>query len=550
VHTTPTSTEANAGAAPGRKFLPGYLPLLFCLAAALGAGAFYAATYPLNIGLSDCPNYLRMAAAGSSNLINASGHPAFLHWLLSSMNLMPAGDPLTDAAWLQAVQWTHVGIHAFLFVACVGLGTALFGRMAGAILCLLWGFNLLFLGNLNSASPEWLQGDLVLLCLLLCFCARRADRERTKAPLYLAAAVVLAAAYVVKFNSLLLVPALGLIVLCDRGPLWRKTVVLTACGATFASLVFLYASTYHARSTGTRQLTYDHAWVLILALPDDYFQTDPQLLGTASLKWAVLASHVPPEYGRSFAYPDISYGSANFPKYHPIWASVDALSRSELEALVRANPGTPRGPNIDLTAPFCFYYGLELTDALGIRVYREAWLTHHRVFLRRIAATLARIVSGPPSDQVVPSLAKPLGLIWGTVEGEFIGLAPPPDANPYGVGYYNPVQRVRLDGVHFFDRLQPWGSHRGLYLTLACVGFAGLWFGRNRPDWREVTAALLFLLLVVTVSPVLIGLRVKELATITPVYFAVIAIGLGNLHRQFCPAGWLANLWRRTRSRT
>jgi hypothetical protein len=57
--------------------------------------------------------------------------------------------------------------HFALFAGSIFLCAKAFGKPVAAILCLGWGTSVLFIGNVNSIAPEWLQGHVVVLTILL-----------------------------------------------------------------------------------------------------------------------------------------------------------------------------------------------------------------------------------------------------------------------------------------------------------------------------------------------------------------------------------------------
>src|SRR5215469_13746892 len=99
---------------------------------ALLLNIIFAATYPINIGESDNPNYLAMIVAGGSNLIHASGYPAILY-LLTHPFFPPVVAPHNlpsevSPDWYNALQRVQLVLHMALFSISILLCMEIFGR--------------------------------------------------------------------------------------------------------------------------------------------------------------------------------------------------------------------------------------------------------------------------------------------------------------------------------------------------------------------------------------------------------------------------------------
>ena len=166
-------------------------------------------TYPINIGQSDNPTFLKMIINGSSNLMHASGYPAILK-LLSDPVLPPLFlPPVThgtqsdiNADWFNALQSVQLLLHLTLFSISIFLCVKVFSKAAAAVLALGWGCNVLFISNVNATAPEWLEGDALILSLLMHAYARKLTAKK-KVLVYCLAAGVFGLAYLIKPNSLL-----------------------------------------------------------------------------------------------------------------------------------------------------------------------------------------------------------------------------------------------------------------------------------------------------------------------------------------------------------
>ena len=173
----------------------------------------FAVTYPLNAGAFDYPVYLEMIRSGTSNLILASGYPFVIHSLLSLLQVPPP-QTVDETSWLAVIQMAQNVIHFCFLVGFASLAWRVFGKAVAGWLVVLLGGSTLFLGGLNSAAPEWLQGDLIALSLLVA--AKAFIGDRRKVVLYGVAFAVATVACLVKPNSLVVIPFLSLLVLLDE----------------------------------------------------------------------------------------------------------------------------------------------------------------------------------------------------------------------------------------------------------------------------------------------------------------------------------------------
>jgi hypothetical protein len=488
-------------------------------------------TYPLNVGAYDYPNYVRMMADGTSNLIHASGYPALLHGLLRVLNVTPTGPAILDARWLDTVQTLQNLLHLCLFATSLLFCVALFGYRVTALVALGWGLNLLFVSNVNSAAPEWLQGHALLLSLLVSAYAGT-RRGATQGIAYASSAALLAFAYLVKYNSMVMAPALvAFIVVNARG--WRRAALWLGLSAiTGAAIIAAYAWGYHSRSTGTTTLSFDHTWVLSTALPEGYLQQDPSALGLRALRYVALCALTPPDYGMAGAFPTVDWGAPSDVRraYAGTFDRVMHASREELIALVRQTPLPASFTNFTSSVPLYYYYGLEKTDRLGTGLYLESLSQLPGLYTQRLTGGLWSLFTLSPAPQVVPTYSHPLGSTLAAPRPSGVVVVTPPAAlaSPLFAPYYNPSRHVRLRGMKVVDVMSAVTSWRPIYLAvnLACVfGLLTMAGGITRTHALLLASAVL---LFVLASTALIGLRSKEVVAITPLYFVVSGVGISG----------------------
>lgn len=497
-------------------------------------------TYPINVGQSDNPTYLGMIITGSSNLMHASGYPAIVHLL--ARKVLPLLPPVSvpnglpsdiGSDWFNTLQSTQFLLHLALFSISIVLCAKVFSISAAAVLTLGWGCSVLFISNVNATAPEWLEGHAVILSVLMHAYARRLTTKR-KVLVYCLGAGVFALAYLIKPNSLFFAISLVAFLMLDKESRRFKALQFSCSIAIFLSLTSAYASFYHYKSTGTGQLTFDHAWVLTASLPPDYVSALPEQLGINSLRWAALSRLTRPEYFRAGGIENINYGPPMDirQRYQKETEYIFRMSRYELIDFVKRNP-LPADFSMWLSAvPLYYYYGLEKTDALGIQVYIESLRSHWRYHIKKIAGAVEGFfLTGFDTLQTFPTFADPIEFKFlpPDFNSSFFGkfrIVPPPNSNPYFLQYYNPRETLSFYGVKVIEALNSLSSASFVYIALNIFALPGLF--KLKSDLDKITAFSLIAALMsfISASGMLLGLRQKELIAITPVYFLLLSIGL------------------------
>ena len=497
-------------------------------------------SYPMNMAQSDNPTFLKMIVFGISDLMHTSGYPAVLYFLTHHiLPQYPSPGIALDInvaavnSWYDGLQILQVLLHLSLFLTSIFLCSKVFSKAVATVLALAWGCNVLFISSVNAAAPEWLEGHMLILSLLMHAYARQLT-ARKKVFVYCLAAGVFGFAYLIKPNALLFAIALIPFLLFDKES-WRfKALQLSGSIAIFLLLTMAYANTYHYNSTGTRKLNFDHGWVLTAALPTDYESTSPEQLGLNSLRWAVLARVTPLDYFRAGSIENINYGPTKDlqQQYQEQLNLVFHMSRKQLIQFVSANP-LPPGYNQWLSAvPLYYYYGLEEVDAFGASVYMESLRTHTWFHIQKIRnALLLFLGNGVKSDPPVPTFNDPLGLKFlpPDFNASFLGesrIVLPPDINPVFLAYYNPRKTVSYYGLKIFGVLNALNSISHVYFALNVICLLGLFKLKSNTDKIAAFFLLAALGAFISASGILLGVRQKELITITPVYFLFLSIGL------------------------
>ena len=346
--------------------------LLFpSLVVAIVIQVIFATGYPLNSGISDNPVYLEMIVNGTSNLILAPGYSFVLNRIVMRIAGFPVPPAFSDIEFLQAVQWAQNILHFILFLLAVFLVWRLTNAAVASIFVIGTSLSIGFWGGLNSASPEWLQGDLLILSLLL---AATAARQKTSPRVVVLASItglVFSLAFLVKFNSLVVI--FGLIAIFAFSGLNYKKIAMGLASATICALGFVsfFSTAYHEPRTGTETLNYDTAWILTSSMDPGYIHRDNEDLGLEALRWKALLQGLPA--GAAFAYPTIDTGAYPEVKEQSLslWNDIMAMNRDQLIRFTNARQLSPEYNHFSQPIPIYWNVGLAEAEKLGRSLFFE-----------------------------------------------------------------------------------------------------------------------------------------------------------------------------------
>jgi hypothetical protein len=494
--------------------------------------AIFCYTYPINVASGDNPNYLIMMHDKASNLINASGYPAFMIALLRCFHILP-GTTIYDLTWLTSIQILQYSIHMILFILCVFLCAKIFNKSVAVIHCLALGTSVFYMAGANSASPEWFQGTLLLLTLLISAYALVCC-IKDKIMMHSLSWLVFSLAYLVKPNSLLFAPTiLASIFFESKTFLWKVKALMLALITSYVG-IFCYIACFHFPSTQSKQLSYDHAWVLSYAMPDGYISLPPEQLGMNTLRWRALVAIIPPDYGNADAYRSLDTGAPAaireeyLSKYHEIMG----MSKKQLVSFVNTHPLPFTYVKAASSVPLYWYIGLPETDALGIAVFKESVFLLPQEYLKKVVIGYKDYFFHPMNQQsirqIVPFTFHSLGLDLSPNDKNnfFINAIAPNKLTRTDLIYWNPLERlwkpgVELFGVMDFRGRHPWPSF--VLFLIACIGVCLT----TQPKIKFFGCIyFIIILLFYTASFTLSGMRNKEIITILPTLVMFSSFGL------------------------
>jgi hypothetical protein len=503
-----------------RKAPPEATLLLPSLVIAVVMQSIFAAGYPLNAGRSDNPVYLEMIINGSSNLILAPGYGFVLNRIIMRIAGVPMPPAFSDIEWLQSVQLAQNILHLILFLMAVFLVWRLTNATVASIFVLGNSLYVGFWGGLNSASPEWLQGDLLILSLLLAATAARQKTLPRVVALASLTGLVFSLAYLVKFNSLVVI--FGLITIFIFSGLNLKKITLGIATATTSALVFVsfFAQAFHEPRTGTETLSYAVAWNLSSSMDPGYLFRDNEDLGIEALRWKALIQQLPT--GEAFAYRTIDTGAYPEVKEQSLllWDEIMAMNRDQIIEYTNARQFKPEYNHFSQPITIYWTVGLAEGEQLGRAVFLEYLFSNPGHVFNRISYGL-QSDWGVYQDGFLPVEQDPKTLVFTNYDQNnsndlsysFAEVSGPP---PFQL-YWNPsmaIDKFAFDLGSTLDKIRVpvWIEY---LLTLLVI-----------PAWFVLRRSRLSLLLVSAVlsqaafmaaSWMLVGMRHKEEVAILPI---------------------------------
>jgi hypothetical protein len=499
--------------------------VVLLIAVAATVSCLFIVTYPLNIaGAGDAITYLRMMISRESNLIHASGGPFIVGSLLRMLGATAPANEL-DTPYLFEVLLTQHAIHFAILSVCFWMCVRCFGIVAGGILLLAWTINVAFLSSVTSTLPDWLLGDLICLATMLCAVAYLSDRQLLKAGAYLSASFVLVWAFLVKYNAAVFVAMLLALILTEAAS-WRwRLIVMGGCAAIFACVVTLYVYFFHLPSTGTTDLNYDHAWILIMPVGDSLKPSN----GINTQRWIALNAILPPSYDQAKAYRNITDIAPPeiLSQYRARYEQIMQLSETELRDFINQHP-LPPAFNVDASAiPLYYYVGLRETDQLGVKVFLEYLAANP---ITHIKKALQATFTHSPASEATPIIPFPhrMGVLepGRNLANSFRELK---GAMNFSSHYWSPDLIVWWPGTQFFEWLNNLLPMKAIETIALMVGFAGI-LSSPSARGRRLSAVIVAMWFIFTWSCLFIEHMIfKEFVAIWPFTSFMLAIGIGSL---------------------
>ena len=503
-----------------RKAPPEATLLLPALVISVVLQIIFATGYPINAGRADNLTYLQMILSGSSNLILAPGYGFVLNRIVMRIAGVPIPEFFSDIEFLQSVQLAQNILHLVLFLFAVFLLWRLTNAAVATIFVLGNSLYVGFWGGLNSASPEWLQGDLLIISLLLAATAARQKTLPRVVALATLTGLVFALTYLVKFNSLVLI--FGLIAIFVFSGLNFKKIAVGVSAATISALAFIsfFSISYHEPRTGTTTLNYDTSWILTSSMDPGYLERDNENLGIETLRWKALIQQLPT--GDAYAYPRIDVGA--YPEVKEqgmaLWNEIMGMSRDQLIEVTNAGAFKQEYSHFSQPTPIYWNVGLAEAEKLGRAVFFEYLFSNPGHVFNKVSFGLFSDW-GVYQDGFLPVDRDPKTLVFNSngpnasndISYSFAEVSGPPQFQLY----WHPsmsIDKFAFDVASTLDKIRVpvWIEY---LLTLLVI-----------PAWFLLRRSRLSLLLVSAVlsqaafmgaSWMLVGMRHKEEVSILPI---------------------------------
>ncbi len=492
--------------------------------------ALFLLTYPLNLMKTDGRDYLDMLVTGAPSLIHAPGYP----FLIGLPFRNPFGRLLVEL---------HPAVFHYLLcasqhavaVVCLALAwrvaAEVFGRLPAALFVLAYGLSYQALDVTSASTPEWLQGSLVMLEVVLLYRAWQAEGRR-KLLLWAVAGLVFGWLYLVKFNSVAMgwIPAAAAVAEVRRS---RRAVVGVALAGLVAVATYgVFLAAVHRPATGSWAITLDKSWVLLDRLrffaPDD---TMSPATGEATARLLALNSVLPwPEDMRAWRHVDFVPPDVRAP-YRARWGYLLTADRAEVGAVL-AGVTVPRPYDFKRAfLPVATWIGLDESNDLGVAVFLEHVRAYPGRYLASVGQLTWRALTVPKEHWMYP-----LGLDRSDGRPLAAGFLRLPAGRRPGVEYRFLEPVVWLPGVRLFtllyrlQRLPPPVLVSLLIAAGAAAVAVGCW-RRRRLDragaWYLVGAA--GVLAFVVFSNMVFHFRWKEVHPVLPVVCALLGASVGRL---------------------
>ena len=503
-----------------RKAPPEATLLIPSLVIAVVLQIIFATGYPINAGRADNLTYLQMILSGSSNLILAPGYGFVLNRIVMRIAGVPIPELFSDIEFLQSVQLAQNILHLVLFLFAVFLLWRLTNAAVATIFVLGNSLYVGFWGGLNSASPEWLQGDLLIISLLLAATAARQKTLPRVGALASLTGLVFALTYLVKFNSLVII--FGLIAIFVFSGLNFKKIAVGVSAATISALAFIsfFGISYHEPRTGTTTLNYDTSWILTSSMDPGYLERDNENLGIEALRWKALIQQLPT--GDAYAYPRIDVGA--YPEVKEqgmaLWNEIMGMSRDQLIEVTNAGAFKQEYSHFSQPTPIYWNVGLAEAEKLGRAVFFEYLFSNPGHVFNKVSFGLFSDW-GVYQDGFLPIDRDPKTLVFNSngpnasndISYSFAEVSGPPQFQLY----WHPsmsIDKFAFDVASTLDKIRVpvWIEY---LLTLLVI-----------PAWFLLRRSRLSLLLVSAVlsqaafmgaSWMLVGMRHKEEVSILPI---------------------------------
>lgn len=320
-------------------------------------------------------------------LVHAGGYPFVWGYILHGFRLMNVGANQASAAFILVV------LQQLFDLACLILLYRTVRKYLGlwtAVLSLYFsGLSITYLAHVSTALPGWFQGDLWIL-FVVTLVAGLESPPPAKMRLYILSIVLLMLAYLVKFNSLVLVLFFVPVILIEgsRGNIGFALLRSLSVGVLLAAMLYLgYLFGYHYPTTGTYDLHYDAGWLLTA-------RTRPLIAlanGINTQRLFALNGALPERYNYEKYYVDMFKHVDAVParerqRYRGVYQEMLRKNEREVNDFISAHPPWNTSDYSEYVLRVQYYVGLKEGSDLGTLVAYEAVRSHLSEYLTSVVA--------------------------------------------------------------------------------------------------------------------------------------------------------------------
>lgn len=354
-------------------------------------------SYSLNI-TGDSITYLNMMLQGESNLCHASGYP-FLLGLISTFPMKHFIGTILVKSFPNVINYFIVFIqHLISIIIMVYLFRFLLKKANKFIaygFSILYGLHYIVVSSISVFYPEWLQANLLILFIITLYYAFfEKNNFKKKVFYYAVASFIFAFGYLVKYNFLFFSVFFFVVLIIDLYKLKKKELfgllkylwLFIICILVYNSVIWSYKIFYHRSSTGTYDLNYDHAWILLHKA--SFFQGILDKDNGINTKRLLLLNTLLPKDNKNYwAWNNIKDVSPDIEYYKKRYSHLLRADNRSIDQYISQN--NIKLKNSTHIHSIVYYLGMKEADKLGTHVFIEKILKYPGEYIKHIMALTA-----------------------------------------------------------------------------------------------------------------------------------------------------------------
>jgi hypothetical protein len=365
----------------------------------------FALSYTGNM-TGDAINYYDMILGYASNLMHAGGYPYLMSRLLGRWGRFDWVARTFDHGPLFRVYLFILSQHIILVLSFIPLHRILknvFSQRFASWVILAIGLQWGLMVMTSVFFPEWLQVSLFIGSFAWIWNAKQSPIYKTKIIYYIAGGFTFAFCYLTKYNALYFVSVFGLLLILDKVDWIKKAALLVGFVLSFMSVTTYYSRYPHKQTSGTTDLNYDHAWVLLYRT--GMYLEDPELLkeaGINSKRLLLMNSLLPWDMAAANPIYEITQISKHAQEYRDKYEYILHADEAKIDELLQVTPRPKVWKWPYAFAPVSYHINWKDGDALGIAVFKECALHFPWLYFKSILSQTLRDITDNESFDYVP----------------------------------------------------------------------------------------------------------------------------------------------------